>query len=329
MQNIDFVITWVDGNDEEWLNKKNKFDPRSGDRLNTKARYRDWKFLKYWFRSVEQNAPWVHKVVFVTEGHLPEWLNTSCEKLLIVKHSDYIDSKYLPTFNSNVIELNFHRIQGLSDLFVNFNDDMFLNKPVSPSDFFDNQLPRDIGVFSPIVPTRHAIASIVLNNVEIINDYFSSRSILKNHSFKFFRVHYGKHLLKNFCVLPWSKVLGFYDNHIPVSYNKSTFEVIWEKEGELLQEVSSHKFRQSTDLNHWLMRYWQLCTGAFSPRATNFGQYYNLSNEFDNVLQDIRDSRHAVICLNDSDDIDNFEQSRNRLLKEFEEKYPTKSIFER
>lgn len=329
MSNIDFIITWVDGNDEAWLEKKNQFSPNRKDGLNTNARYRDWNFLRYWFRSVEKNAPWVRKIFFVTEGHLPDWLDTSCDKLVLVKHSDYIDEKYLPTFNSNVIELNFHRIQGLSDLFVNFNDDMFLNQSVSPTDFFDGQKPRDIGVFSPIVPTRHAIASIVLNNVEIINDYFNSRSILKQNFSKFFRLQYGKHLVKNFCVLPWTRILGFYDDHIPVSYHKNSFKAIWEREEEVLNEVSSHKFRQSTDVNHWLMRYWQLASGEFSPRSTSFGQYYNLSEEFEEVLQDINRSQHAIICLNDSDDISDFESRRQKLLETFEKKYPQKSIFEK
>ena len=85
-------------------------------------RYRDWEILKYLFRSIENFAPWVNNVYFVTCGHLPAWLNTECPKLQIVSHKDFIPEKYLPTFNSHSIEWNFHRIKNLSEHFVYFND---------------------------------------------------------------------------------------------------------------------------------------------------------------------------------------------------------------
>ena len=51
----------------------------------TDERYRDWDNLQYWFRGVEQFAPWVRENSFVTWGHLPKWLNTEHPKLHIVK----------------------------------------------------------------------------------------------------------------------------------------------------------------------------------------------------------------------------------------------------
>ena len=122
---IDFVVTWVDGNDPVWQAEKAKYSPnKNADNRN--VRYRDWDNMQYWFRAVEKFAPWVNKVHFVTYGHLPKWLNTDCPKLNIVKHSDFIPSQYLPTFSSRSIELNIHRIHGLSDKFIYFNDDMFI-----------------------------------------------------------------------------------------------------------------------------------------------------------------------------------------------------------
>lgn len=328
-QNIDFVVTWVDGNDPVWKEKKQTYLPQHDNGMNTSSRYRDWGILKYWFRAVEQNAPWVNKIFFVTEGHVPDWLNINCDKLVIVKHEDYIDNKFLPTFNSNVIELNFHKIPGLSELFVNFNDDMFINKPLLPKDFFEESFPRDIGVFSPIVPKKGSIASIVLNNIEILNEYFSMHEVIKNNWVKLFSLKYGKHLIKNFCVLPWKNILGFYDNHIPVSYNKKFFDIVWSKEKELLEGVSTHKFRQKDDINHWLIRYWQLCTGYFSPRSTKFGNYYDISSELLDIIKEINSPRYSVICLNDGDGIIDFEDYKSKLLEAFEKRYPVKSSFER
>lgn len=55
---IDFVITWVNMNDPKW---QAEFAKYSGNKDNTKngvseARFRDYGFLKYWFRGVE-NSP--------------------------------------------------------------------------------------------------------------------------------------------------------------------------------------------------------------------------------------------------------------------------------
>ena len=46
--------------------------------------------------------------------------------------------EYLPTFSSHPIELNIHRIKGISDKIVYFNDDMFLTDAVKPELFFKN-----------------------------------------------------------------------------------------------------------------------------------------------------------------------------------------------
>ena len=113
---IDAVITWVDGNDPVWLSEKEKYLPKRDTYKSgtSNMRFRDWENLQYIFRGIELYMPWIDTVHFITCGHLPEWLNTEAEKLHIVKHSDFIPEAYLPTFNSDAIELNMHRIPGLS-----------------------------------------------------------------------------------------------------------------------------------------------------------------------------------------------------------------------
>ena len=115
-------------------------------------RYRDWELMRFWFRGIEAFAPWVNRVFFVSNGQKPIWLNTDHPKLRMVTHQDYIPEIYLPTFNSNVIELWLHNIPDLSERFVLFNDDMFLTAPVTPEDFFEDGLPRgeyaDVGVLT-------------------------------------------------------------------------------------------------------------------------------------------------------------------------------------
>ncbi len=132
---IDFVITWVDGQDKSWRRQRDSYSHTEGED-DSEVRYRDWGILRYWFRGVEQFAPWVRTIHFVTWGHLPIWLDMEHPKLHIVKHEEYIPKEYLPTFDSCVLEIHLHRIEGLSDHFVYFNDDMFLLRPLKPTFFF-------------------------------------------------------------------------------------------------------------------------------------------------------------------------------------------------
>ena len=121
---IDFGITWVDMDDPKW---KAEFSKYSGKKDNEKngvsdARFRDYGFLKYWFRGVEKFAPWVRKIHFVTSGQKPEWLDENNPKINLVNHKDYIPAEFLPTYNSVVIERYLHKIPDLAEHFVYFND---------------------------------------------------------------------------------------------------------------------------------------------------------------------------------------------------------------
>lgn len=328
-KNIDFVVTWVDGNDLLWQERKEKYSLGANKTLNSDARFRDWDIFKYWFRAVERYAPWVNKIFLITEGHIPDWLNLKHPKLVHIKHSDYIDSQYLPTFNSNVIELNIQNIKDLSDKFVLFNDDMFINNYVTSEDFFLSGLPRDCGIFSPIVPHYGCSASIVLNNLEIINKYFNQRDVLKKSFSRFYNLKYKKHLIKNICTFPWKPILGFYDNHIPVSYNRSYFQKVLDLENNEIKKLYTHRFRQKDDISHWLIRYFQLCEGSFIPRSPDFGIHYLIQDDFDELSYDIKHGNHKVICLNDSDTVNNFSSLKASLVSIFEEKFYEKSSFEK
>lgn len=330
MEKIDFVIIWVDGNDKEWQETRKKYDSSFSD--DRDIRYRDWETLKYWFRGVEKNAKWVNRIHFVTCGHLPKWLNTNHPKLNIVKHEDFIPKEYLPTFSSHVIELNLHRIKDLTELFVYFNDDMFTLKELKESDFFKNGLPCDSAILSPAIQeNKYGIGNIELNNMAIINTYFSKKRQMKKNWNKWFNYKYEmQHKIKNYLLMPWNSFTSFYEFHIASSFLKSTFEKIWKLEYEELNEVCMHRFRNlKLDVNQWLMRDWQLASNQFAPRNTKFGKLYTLDNE-SNCSRILKNNKHKIICINDSEEIDeqNYERLKKELIEEFEKLYPEKSEFE-
>jgi len=204
MDKIDFVILWVDGEDEKWMAEKERYQIKNNSKINksssSKNRYRDWDNLKYWFRGVEKYANWVNKIYFVTYGHLPKWLDVNNPKLVIVNHSDFIPQEFLPTFNSNTILLNLWRIKDLSENFVIFNDDMFLTDYVKKTDFFKNNLPCDSFCFNIIAPigTNDTFFHMILNNIDIINKHFTKKNVMKKNIFKiylsFFVFHYSTNI---------------------------------------------------------------------------------------------------------------------------------------
>lgn len=330
---IDFVITWVDGNDPEWQKEKAKYQPkqnvdvRSVDARN--IRYREWDNLQYWFRGIEKFAPWVNKIHFVTYGHLPSWLNTEHPKINIVKHSDYMPEEYLPTFNSRPIELNFHRIKDLSEKFVYFNDDMFLIDNVKQEDFFKNGLPCDMGIISATIARDKLFNSVLYNNMLVINSHFKKNEVIKENFFKWINIKYGKHLIKTFFCLPWKEFIGFYNKHVYMSYLKSTFEEVWNKEYELLDTTSKSKFRKKGDINHFLFQYWQLAEGKFYPKKMSF-KFFQALEQTDEVVNAIKKQKYKCICLNDSIyNNENFEELKTKVKNSFEKLFPEKSSFEK
>lgn len=305
---IDFVIPWVDDNDSEWLKDR---EAQGGQKASESVRYRDWGLLKYWFRGIEEFAPWVNNIYFVTHGHIPDFLNVDHPKIKIVKHADYIPHEYLPTFSANPIELNLHRIEGLSEHFVYFNDDTYLIKPVKKEDFFENGLPKDVAIMNPIVPKFYNSASnIMANDIAVINDNFRIRNSVKSDKLKWFNVKYGRLLPLNFLFLPWPSCVGLYQQHLPSSFLKSTFEKVWNKEYEVLHQTSKRKFRNNfMDVNQWLLKEWQIMEGNFTPRSIHFGKYIMIRERKDvrKFEKYTKNKKIKIICLNDHvyhDDLD-------------------------
>lgn len=140
--NIDIVITWVNGNDKNWLKKKENFSPnkKSIKTSNVKGRYRDNQELKFLLRSIEKNYLNNNPNIFlIVDEQIPEWINP--KKVNIINHKDFIPEYYLPLFSSRAIESFFHRIPTLSDYFIYLNDDCFFSKQIEENDLFDNKKP--------------------------------------------------------------------------------------------------------------------------------------------------------------------------------------------
>lgn len=326
---IDIVIPWVDSSDPAWQAEKRKYDGSvNSDEDAREIRYRDWDNLKYLFRSIETCAPWVRKIHFVTCGQTPDWMNVNNPKLHLVNHRDYIPEKYLPTFNSHTIELNMHRIPDLSDRFIYFNDDMFLLRNVKPTDFFRDGLPCDTNISNLVVPCRTNFFPIVFNTVSYINQHFNKRENMKRRLGQYLNVKYGfAGVVSFFLFFRWEDYTGFHNHHLPSPYLKRTLETVWEAEPEIMEQTSSHKFRNNNDVNQYIFRYWQLASGNFYP-YTLPGRFFKVSDNNQRMLRYMRGRKGRMICVNDGEFQGDFETVKREINAEFERLYPDKSSFE-
>lgn len=336
MDKIDFVVPWVDCNDPEWIASYNRYRPEKP--LSDKGRFRNWGLFRYWFRAVERYAPWVNKVYLITNGKFPEWINEECDRLVLVKHTDYIPSKYLPTFNSITIELNLGRLKGLSEHFVYFNDDIFINAPVSPEHYFREGLPCDYN-FETIYrnpqytkENKFGVDIDVFCDVAVLNRYFNRKETVRQAWKKWYGPHlWGKPLLFSLLLLGRSKFENFVLFHFEQPMLKSVFQEIWEKEEYFLNESCS-KFRNATTVNQYLIRYWQFATNRFFPVRRQGLLCFQYS---DAILRDIEkavlEERYPTICINDTPNCseDEYLAAANSVRSTFEKKFPTPSIFEK
>ncbi|MDX1638568.1 MAG: Stealth CR1 domain-containing protein [Balneolaceae bacterium] len=133
---FDVVYTWVDGSDPDYMAKCKRY---AGQKKDTNPeRYRDnFDLIKYSIRSLERYfGSFRHLFILTARPQVPAWCDTGHDRLTVVHHDEVIPGRYLPTFNSNVIESFIHRIPGLSDNFLYMNDDFLFGNPVSTDTFY-------------------------------------------------------------------------------------------------------------------------------------------------------------------------------------------------
>lgn len=332
---IDFVVMWVDPSDPEWRKEKSLYcsDNGYGDQ---EERFRDWELFKYWFRGVEKYAPWVRRVHLVTWGHIPKWLNSKHDKLRLVKHSDIIPANALPTYNSSLIERYVHRIPGLSERFVFFNDDMFLVGKVKEDYFFHNGLPRDMLSFLPVVANESnpGMTHVYINNMLMLARHFNKRECIGKNRSAFFHVGYpGRYFLYNLVELVFPRFTGLLSVHTAAPLLKSCVEEVWEKEKVSLEAIEGNRFRADSDVNHYLFRNWQMLSGRFCP--TNVERhfcYFEMQDNNNKCIRIIRKSSERaykkIICINDTGAVTDFDKVKSEFIDAFESVFKEKSTFE-
>ncbi|MDU6924746.1 stealth family protein [Franconibacter helveticus] len=224
---IDVVFTWVDNQDPDWQLKFESFKSTTtfseGEYAKDSARFTNHNELYYSLKSIQKNLSWVNKIYLITDSQKPSWIK-QFNNVTIVDHREIIPDCYLPTFNSHVIEAFLHKIPGLNENFIYFNDDVIVARPLPAGHFFKSN-----GIASLFValkdlnkmaekgvdtPTLHAS----LRSIELLRRYF--RSDINNPL-----VH----------------------TYIPLKV--SMYKEVWRLYEKEIEGFLIHKFRNNYDLN--------------------------------------------------------------------------------
>lgn len=145
---IDAVVTWVDGGDPVHaakraaeLAKPQKFRVTAIPGGKSETRFSNNGEIEYCIRGIREHCPWIRTIFLVTDEQTPPFLSGDVAAELGVRVIDHKDifrgyEFALPTFNSQSIETMLHRIDGLAERFVYFNDDVIVLSRTNADEFF-------------------------------------------------------------------------------------------------------------------------------------------------------------------------------------------------
>ena len=292
---MDIVITYVDGNDPVW---KADYEKTTHIPIMEK-RFRDWGTLKYLLRGIEVNMPFVRNVYLVVShpSQVPQWADQS--QLKIVLHKDIIPADYLPTFNCNPIEMHLHRIEGLDEEYLYFNDDLYPLAPCKPEDFFRNG--KGVLGFS-----RHFLVSGMYKKICRNSDSHARKALGMRPSICFVR-----------------------PQHTCTPMFKSECEQLYSiLEQDILASLT--RVRTSGNLNQYLFLDYQLYKGRMVNEKISNKHYSVAVTSPEKLKSFILSPTRNLMCVNDVRlSEERYLKLRTAMIEAFEQKFPQKSRFEK
>lgn len=291
---MDAVITYVNGLDPVW---QASYEARIGKKILDK-RFRDWGTLRYLLRGIETHMPYVRNVFLVVSGEsqVPSWVDRA--NLKVILHGDIIPERFLPVFNSTAIEMFLHRIPGLDEEFIYFNDDMYPVADCDSSTFFADGKPS-IGF------RRHLLACGLYKVQTRNSDMMARRALGLRPSPVFLRPqHICSPMLKSECL--------------------KVYEAM---ENEILSSVSA--LRERKNLNQYLFLDYMYHKGIAVDRRISNRHLSLAASSADKVCMNIERPDTSLICINDVQmPEDKYLRTRELILASFAKRFPVKSRFE-
>ena len=78
------------------------------------------------------------------------------------------------------------------------------------------------------------------------------------------------------------------------------------------------------------MKAWQTASGNFQPKDVEkiSKLFFDIENQKDKINDAIRHQKYSMICINDSEAINDFEKTKQAIIDSFDAILPDKSRFE-
>ena len=301
---VDAVVLWVDGSDPQWRAARDQRRAELGLPPDGQGQeeflYDDHGELRYLLRSIEQYAPWLRRIHLVTAGQRPSWLREDHPRLRLVDHADIIEAEALPVFSPRPITARMHRIEGLSEHFLYFNDDMVLARSIDPELFFTSQGQSRFFLSKATVP--RASSDIA---------HLGARQVMQ----RLIADRYGVHVARTF-------------RHAPYALRRSTLELLETAFPEAVSATVRRPFRSPEDIvPEWLHHYVGYCEGRALPGSIAYG-YFPIGRE--RTLGDLdrllTNRNLDCFCLNDLGDGE--AGGRGAIHERLERLFPLASAFE-
>ncbi|MBQ2046985.1 MAG: Stealth CR1 domain-containing protein [Muribaculaceae bacterium] len=251
---IDAVITWVDGNDPVHQAKRAQFltNKRENARKDVagETRFNQVGEIYCCIASILRFAPWINKIYIVTDNqdpHVEDYIKIHFPDnkipVEVVDHKVVFEGyeKHLPTFNSLAITSVLWRIPGINERFILFNDDVMLQRPVTPEDFY-----RD----NKIVLYGRRWISVNETRITLVLQTLMRRLVGKKALLSF------KKFMYNAARVTQSARFVRLD-HTPHAFFKSVFSEFYAANPQCLEDNVRHRFRNkeqysAAELHHLL-----------------------------------------------------------------------------
>lgn len=308
---IDLVSLWVNGNDPQWRAKHNTVVGETATKApeTFKGRYADNDELKYSLRAVEMYAPWIRKIFIVTDNQIPQWLDTTHPKIQIVDHTEILPPQSLPCFNSNIIEHFLYRIPGLAEHFLYANDDMFLNRPVSPDIFYTtNGLPI----------------------IRLYRKYFRKAALFYRTNILKKRLEHYIQALKNTSDIvqkEYGCYFGSKPHHNIDAYLKSDYRNTAEVFKEYIKPTLTNHLRSDNDVQRVIYSYAALVKKQARLQYVNQRTSFRFPIHKQELYQKLEEYNPTFFCMNDSQFAN--DDDRRKATEFLSKRFPKKSQFEK
>ena len=257
---IDYVFPYVNMTDEEWLKE---YKEVIGEDIS-EVRFRDPGTLEILIQLIEKHLPWINNIflILADKTNKPGFID-KYEKVKIVRHSEFIPKKHLPTYNSGVIESYLHEIPGLSEYFIYGNDDVYPIEDLYPEDFFDfdnNKLKLNIRIVKYNVEKR------------------PHDELRKSDACKILRV-------KDLMYVP-------FQDHIMAPYRKSWYKQTFNEYSDVVDQSATRIRDNSRNINQYFFGYWMYIHKLLVPSPIIHKSIIDYK-----IMDKVFDQR--VVCIND------------------------------